>query len=71
MDAVIIKDKRSNKNPLDLVFDICSKTIGFDLPGASSVWAPAMTPKESEEWHKKHAKIYDDHMIISDDIIND
>ena len=53
---------------LETLRKIAEKTIGIDLgPGIK-----AMTPEESWEWHRKHARIdKDGHMIISSDEIGD
>jgi len=52
---------------LEILHRIAEKTIGFDLEPVK-----AMSPEESWEWHKKHARINKDgHMIISANEIGD
>ena len=53
-------------NNLDIISNIASKTIGFELsPGVK-----AMSKEESWEWHKKHAIINEDGtMTISEEEI--
>ena len=54
-------------NNLDIISNIVSKTIGFNLPSVK-----AMTDEESYDWHKKYARINEDGtMTISEDEIGD
>lgn len=55
-------------NNLDIISNIASKTIGFELsPGVK-----AMSKEESWEWHRKHSRIdKDGHLIISSNEIGD
>lgn len=54
------------KIKFDILGKIAEKTIGFDLGEG----VKAMTPEESEEWHKKHSyrKKNGDLVITGDEI---
>lgn len=48
-------------NNLDIISNIASKTIGFELsPGVK-----AMSKEELWEWHRKHARIDKDGHLIN------
>ena len=50
------------KQKIDIIKNICNKTIGFDLGQG----VKAMSPEESKEWHKKHSyRDKDGHLVIT------
>ena len=57
-----------NKSTAELLAEIADATIGIHIEGTK-----AMTPEESYEWHKKHARIdpKTGNLIISDNEIGD
>lgn len=64
--AELLADQLTKEN-FNILSKIADATIGAHIKGTK-----AMTPEESYEWHKKHARIdKDGHMIISSDEIGD